>query len=239
MKLDILAIGAHPDDIELGCSGTMIKHVRKEKRVGICDLTAGELGTRGSPALRAKEAATSASLMGVSVRENLAIPDGHIENSPENREKLIRIIRRYRPAVLLIPYHADRHPDHEHAHVLAREAWFYAGLSRIETQWESHAQDPFRPRAYYCYMQWFEFPPTFIVDVTAEYEQRMKTVRAFKSQFYDPESQERQTVLSTPEFLLTVSTRLAYYGDKIGKKYGEPFFAPIVPRVDDICALNV
>ena len=237
-KLDVLAIGAHPDDVELSCGGTVIKLAKKGRKVGVCDLTAGELGTRGSREIRAQEAANAARIMVLAARENLNLPDGNIENTPANRQKLITVIRKYRPDILLIPYHSDRHPDHEHTHILARESWFYAGLSKIETTLDGHPQEPFRPRTYYCFMHWWEFVPSFIVDVTAEYDQRMKTVKAYKSQFYDPESQERQTVLSTPGFLEMLHTRLSYYGDKIGKKYGEPFFSPHAVEVDDISRLN-
>lgn len=234
MKLDVLAIGAHPDDVELSCGGTIIKLVNQGRAVGLVDLTEGELGTRGSREIRAAEAAEAARHMGVAVRENLSLPDGNIENTPANREKLIRLIRRYRPDLLIIPYSIDRHPDHEHAHVLSRESWFYAGLSKLTTLDDGAEQKPFRPRAYYCFMQWFQFTPSFIVDVTPEHEQRLKAVRAFRSQFFNPESKEPETVLSSPGFLEMIDTRLAYYGNRIGTRYGEPFFTPGLVRVDDL-----
>ena len=238
MKLDVLAIGAHPDDIDLSCGGTVIKLTRQGYKVGLVDITQGELGTRGSADIRAKEADTARVILGAVVRDNLRIPDGNIENSPANRLKLIRLIRRYRPDVLLIPHHTDRHPDHEHAHVLCRESWFFAGLQRIVTEDTGVSQEPWRPRAYYHFMQWFEFDPSFIVDVTEEYEQRMEAVRAFRSQFFDPESNERSTILSTPEFLEMLRARLENYGDRIGKKYGEPFYSPAPVEVRDLVALN-
>jgi bacillithiol biosynthesis deacetylase BshB1 len=238
MKLDVLGIGAHPDDLELSCGGTLAKLVRDGKRVGLVDLTEGELGTRGSREIRAREAENAAEILGVAVRENLKIADGNIENTPEQRLQLVRVIRKYRPEVLLIPYHTDRHPDHERAHVLAREAWFASGLPKIGTLDGGHPQEAYRPRAYYCYMQWHEFQPSFIVDVAETMEIRLQAMQAFASQFYNPVSQEPQTVLSTPEFLEMVQTRLAYYGQRIGVRYGEPFWSPNPIRVNDLLALN-
>jgi len=238
MKLDVLAIGAHPDDIELTCGGTLIKLGKQGKRVGIVDLTEGELGTRGTPEIRAAEAAEAARILGAAVRENLAITDGNIENNPDNRRKLIVAIRKYRPDVVLIPHMPDRHPDHEHAHILCKESCFYAGLERIETDADGMQQKPFRPRALYHYMQWFEFVPSFIVDVSDEYEQRMSAVRAFRSQFFDPASREPSTILSTPEFMDLVRTRLEYYGDRIGRRHGEAFFSVAPLCVNDIWSLN-
>lgn len=239
MKLDVLAISAHPDDIELACGGTIVKLVKQGYSVGIVDITDGELGTRGSREIRLEEAKNAAKVLGVKVRESLGIPDGNIDNTLENRLKLIRAIRRYTPDVLLFPYDTDRHPDHEHANVLCREAWFYAGLEKIETREENLSQEAFRPRNYYNYMQWFEFSPSFIVDITAEYDQRMEAVRAFGSQFFDPRSNERETVLSTPEFMEMLRTRFEYYGDKIGKKYGEPFFSPLSIGIKDLYLLHL
>jgi bacillithiol biosynthesis deacetylase BshB1 len=239
MKLDVLAIGAHPDDVDLSCGGTVAKLVKQGRRVGIADLTRGELGTRGSREIRAAEAAEAARILGVQVRVNLGMPDGNLETTLQNRLNIVRTIRQYQPDVLLFPYPVDRHPDHEHAHTLCREAWFAAGLAKIETTFHGKSQEPFRPRAYYHFMQWFEFQPSFIIDISDEFEQRMECVRAFKSQFYDPESNERQTILSTPEFLEMLRTRLAYYGDKIGKKYGEPFYSVTAVNVRDLFELNL
>jgi N-acetylglucosamine malate deacetylase 1 len=238
MKLDVLAIGAHPDDVELSCGGTVITLVKQGKKVGIVDLTEGELGTRGSREIRANEARNAGEIMGVSVRENLRISDGNIENTPANRLRLIRSIRKYRPDVLLIPHPVDRHPDHEHAHLLCRESWFYAGLEKLEIKDGDKVLEAFRPRAYYHFMQWFEFEPSFIIDVTDAYDLRVQAVRAYRSQFFDPESNERETVLSTPQFMEMIQTRLEYYGDRINCKYGEPFFSPVPLRINDLCGLN-
>ena len=238
MKLDVLAIGAHPDDVELSCGGTIIRIIKDGYRVGVLDITQGELGTRGNAKIRALEAAHAAAIMGVEVRENLGIPDGNIEPSMKNRLKLVKVIRRYRPDILLFPYREDRHPDHERTHTLCREAWFAAGLEKVVTRSSGKRQKAFRPRAYYHYMQWFEFVPSFVVDVTAEYEQRMEAMQAYRSQFHNPSSSEPETILTTTEFQDMVTTRLKYYGDRIGKKYGEAFLSPAPLRIDDILALN-
>jgi len=237
MKLDVLAIGAHPDDVELTCGGTILKLVRQGRKVGVLDLTEGELGTRGSREIRAAEAAEASKILGLSVRESLGLPDGGIESTPGTRTSVIRLIRRYRPEILFIPFHMDRHPDHEHAHVLARESWFYAGLQKIITEDAGVRQEAHRPKAYFCFMQWHQFIPSFIVDVTAEADEAFRAMQAFRSQFFNPESRERETMLSAPGFLQSMKNRLAYYGDRIGVAYGEPFYSPRPVKVDDILTL--
>jgi bacillithiol biosynthesis deacetylase BshB1 len=224
-KLDVLAIGAHPDDVEISCGGTILKLVSQGRKVGLCDLTAGELGTRGTPDLRAQEARDAARILGVSTRVCLNMPDGNIEVNIENREKLIRLIRRFRPATLIFPHGYERHPDHEHAHRLCREAWFYSGLARIETGLDGATQSAFRPGRCFTFMQSYEFQPSFVVDVSAEFDRRMEAMMAFRSQFHDPTSGERETALSRPEFLRFVEARLEYFGHRIGVRYGEPFAA--------------
>jgi bacillithiol biosynthesis deacetylase BshB1 len=237
--LDILAIGAHPDDVELSCAGTVIKCVKQGKKVGILDLTDGELGTRGTREVRLREAEKAAGIMGVTVRKGLALPDGQIATTRSSLIQLITVLRQYRPDTLLFPYSEDRHPDHEHAHVLCREAWFYSGLAKIETLDEKgQPQEAFRPRRYFCFMQWFEFVPSFIVDISEEFDQRLAAIRAFRSQFHDPESSERETVLSTPAFMEMIRTRAEYYGDRIGVKYGEPFFSPHIPGIRNLFDLT-
>jgi N-acetylglucosamine malate deacetylase 1 len=238
MKLDVLAVGAHPDDVELSCGGTVAKLARQGHRVGLVDLTDGEMGTRGSREIRAAEAAEAGRILGIACRDTLRIPDAGIENSRENLLALVRVIRLHRPDVLLIPHPVDRHPDHEHAHVLAREAWYYAGLRKIETEFDGKPQAAHRPRSYYHFMQWFEFAPSFIVDITGTFDQRIEAMRCFRSQFYDPESTEPETILSTPEFLEMIRTRAEYYGDKIGVKYGEAFFSPAGIPVPDLFTLH-
>jgi bacillithiol biosynthesis deacetylase BshB1 len=237
MKLDVLAIGAHPDDVELTCAGTLINLVRDGRSVGIADLTEGELGTRGTREIRAREAQRAGEIIGVQVRENLRLPDGGISLTRETRSSVITLIRRFRPEILLFPFHDDRHPDHEHAHQLCKEAWFYAGLEKVETVHDGRKQEPHRPKRYYNFMQWNEFQPTFIVDITSTFEKRLEAIRAFRSQFHDPESPERSTVLSDPEFMEMVRVRAEYYGDRIGTRYGEPFFSPHLPGVRDLYAI--
>ncbi len=238
MKLDVMAIGAHPDDVDLTCGGTVIKLAKLGKRVGLVDITRGELGTRGTSELRAQEAQTAARILGAAIRENLGIPDGDIENTMANKLRLVSVIREFRPDVLLFPYWRDRHPDHEHAYTLCKEAWFLAGLEKIVTDVDGKSQEPWRPRAYYHFMHWFEFEPSFIVDISAEFEQRMECVKAFRSQFFNPDSTERETVLSTPAFLEMLRTRMAYYGLRIGVHYGEPFWSPAGIKINDIHLLN-
>jgi len=238
MKLDVLAIGAHPDDVELSCGGTIIKLAKQGRQVGVLDLTDGELGTRGTREIRAREAAQASRAMGIEVRESLGLPDGSIEVNMVNRLKLIQLIRKYQPEVLLFPHWHERHPDHEKAHSLCREAWFYAGLSKIETKQDGVSQHPFRPRKYYHYMQTYEFVPSFIVDITEVYDLRVEAVRAFKSQFFSAEESEPETFLSSPEFLEMLRTRFEYYGNRIGTKYGEPFYSVNMVGIADIFSLT-
>lgn len=224
MQVDILAIGAHPDDVELSCAGTLAKASRLGYKVALVDLTGGELGTRGNRTVRSKEAARAAAILGCK-RENLGIPDGNIEISQDNISKVIRCYRKYRPRIILIPHWLERHPDHVRAHQLCREAWFYSGLRKIRTTMAGRRQDPWRPYNYFHFMQWYEFTPSFIVDISDVYATRMKAIQAHRSQFYDPESTEPQTVLSQKSFMDLIETRARNYGVKIGVKYGEPFFS--------------
>ena len=239
MKLDVLAIGAHPDDVELSCGGTIAKLVKQGRNVGILDLTRGELGTRGTPEIRDAEATEAAKILGVRIRENLELPDGSIEVSRTNILKIIQVIRKYKPDVLLFPHWLERHPDHEHVHALCREAWFYAGLEKIETTVFGVKQEAFRPHTYYHYMQWYEFTPSFVVDISNEFDQRMNAIRAYKSQLHNPDSNERETMLSTPAFLAMLETRCAYYGGRIGTAYGEPFYSVNMVGIHDLFDLTL
>ncbi len=224
MRLDILAVGAHPDDVELCCGGTLAQLVRKGRKAGIVDITKGELGTRGTSAIRLREAKEAASILGC-VRENLAIPDGDIDVNRANVKKLITIIRKYRPRMLIIPHWHERHPDHVHTHHLCREAWFYSGLRKIKTTVNGRPQEAWRPDNAIHYMQWYEFTPSFIVDITVAYKVRLQAIKAHVSQFHDPGSTEPVTKLSDSNFLDFVETRAKAYGAKIGVKYGEPFYS--------------
>jgi N-acetylglucosamine malate deacetylase 1 len=226
MKLDVLAIAAHPDDIELSCGGTIAKLVKQGKKVGIVDLTQGEMGTRGSAEIRLQEADKAAKILGLSVRENLKLYDGKFTTGHINKIRLIRVIRKYKPEILLIPHWLERHPDHERAHRLARDAWFYAGLTKIPTEEEDGTVlEAHRPKMCFHYMQKYEFEPSFIVDISDVYEIRMEAIGAYASQFHNPKSNDPDTFLSSPDFIQFIETRARYYGDRIGVKYGEPFYS--------------
>ncbi len=238
MQLDILAIGAHPDDVELCCGGTLVKLVRKGRRAGIIDITRGELGTRGTSAKRLREAKKAAAILGC-VRENLSIPDGNVEVTPANVKKLITVIRKYRPRMLIIPHWHERHPDHIHTHHLCREAWFYAGLRKIKTTLNGRVQEAWRPDSYIHYMQWYEFTPSFLVDISAVHKVRLQAIKAHVSQFHDPDSSEPATKLSDSTFLDFVETRAKAFGAKIGVKYAEPFYAVDSIGIDDPLELTM
>ncbi len=225
INVDVLAIGAHPDDLELACGGTIAKLVRQEKKVALCELTQGELSTRGTKEIRAKEAQQAGNILGAVTRRNLHIPDGNVEVNKKNMLKIITLIRELRPALLIIPYGVERHPDHVHTSELCREAWYYSGLEKIKTRLNGKVQERLRPHHYFEFMQWMEFEPTFIVDISDTFDLKMKSVRAHASQFFNPESKESETRLSRPDFLEVIETRCRYFGSKIGVKYGEPFIS--------------
>lgn len=223
---DVLAIGAHPDDLELSCGATITKLIRQGRSVVFADLTQGELSTRGTKDTRAKEARNAAAIIGVNDRRNLGISDGNIEINQTNLQKVIILLRDVKPAILIIPHSFDRHPDHMHAHQLCREAWFYAGLAKVPTERSGKNQSPHRPDNWFEFMQWHEFAPSFIIDVSDTWDTKMKAVLAYESQFHNPVSKEPETKLSQPQFLELVEARGRGYGGKIGKKYGEPFLCP-------------
>lgn len=226
--LDVLAFAAHPDDVELCVGGTMCLLSDRGYKTGIVDLTRGERGSRGTPEGRLQEAQEAADILGVAARENLGLPDGDIRNTEENRLGVIRMLRKYRPRIVLVNPPDDRHPDHGAASRLVTDATFYAGLRKIETTdpTSSEPQEPFRPRHVLHYMQMVEFEPTFVVDVTSVWERRMEAIRAFKSQFHNPDyaagEEEPQTFISSPDFLAFVGARARAYGYRAGFRYGEP-----------------
>jgi bacillithiol biosynthesis deacetylase BshB1 len=232
MKLDVLAFGAHRDDVELTCGGTMIKLAEQGYKTGIVDLTAGEMGTRGSAEERAKEAEESAEILRIQCRENLGIPDANIELNRGNKLKVIEVLRKYSPGLILLPYWEDRHPDHAHASQLVFEASFYAGLSKLDTGQSSH-----RPEKLAYYMCQYQFEPSFIVDVTEQHERKMAAVHCFRSQIYNPDYPGEQTMISSPEYLESIETRSRYYGWCIKKKYGEPFLVQEALEMIDIMTL--
>jgi bacillithiol biosynthesis deacetylase BshB1 len=224
MYLDVLVFAAHPDDAELSMGGTIAKLTKNNYKVGIIDITRGELGTRGTVEIRQKEAFLAAGILKVSVRENLLIPDGNIERKKENLMKVVMSIRKYRPKIIFAPYFNDRHPDHIYASRLVKEAMFATGLAKLKTFDKEVAQDAYRPRKLYYYMQTYQFDPSFIVDISDYFETKMKAVQCYSSQFHNPRSKEPETFISRPDFLSYIESRAQVFGFQIDKKYGEPFF---------------
>jgi bacillithiol biosynthesis deacetylase BshB1 len=224
MNIDALFFGAHPDDVELSCGGTLFNITSSGRKAAIIDLTEGELGTRGSVELRSKEAAAGAKILGAEFRTNLQIPDGGITNTPDNRLKIIRLIREYKPKIIFAPYAGDRHPDHIHASELITEAAFYSGLAQIKSELNKKPQDAYRPGKVFYYMQTYTFEPSFITDISGSFETKMKAVNCYSSQFYNPESKEPDTFISDKKFIEYIEARAKFYGFYIGVKYGEPFF---------------
>ena len=238
IKLDILAFGAHPDDIELGCGGTLVSHVKKGKKVGLVDLTLGELGTRCTPEIRLQEAADAAKIIGADVRENLRIADGFFENDEAHQRKVIQAIRKYRPEIVLCNAPLDRHPDHGRGGALVKHAAFLSGLRRIETELDGKSQEPWRPKALYHYVQFYDLKPTFLVDITDAMDEKIASYKAHKSQFFDPNSTEPATLISKPDFLENILGRARYFGQYIRATYAEGFILDSYIGVDDLFALK-
>lgn len=239
-SLDVLALAAHPDDVELCAGGTVCRLTGQGYRVGIVDFTRGELGSRGTPEGRMEEAERSSEILGLAARDNLGIPDGDIANTEANRRKVIEVVRRYRPSIVLINSLECRHPDHGNAAQLSIDAMYYAGLRMIETTGpEGRPQEPWRPNHVLHYMQAIEFEPTFVVDVTEVWEQRIAALQAFESQFfnpsYDPGEDEPETFISNPTFFEWIEGRARSYGYKVGATFGEPLLYRHGPvGVDDL-----
>lgn len=223
MKLDILAFGAHPDDVELGCGATLAKEISLGKKVGIVDLTRGELGTRGSAELRDKEAKKAAEILGVSVRENLAFADGFFINDKEHQLSIIKIIRKYQPKIVLCNAIDDRHIDHGKGSKLVSDACFLSGLSKIVTKENGETQEEWRPKNVYHYIQWKNIEPDFVVDVSGFIDYKTKSVLAYSSQFFDPESDEPETPITSKNFIDSVNYRARDLGRLIGVDYAEGF----------------
>ncbi len=223
MKLDILAIGVHPDDVELSCAGTLLHHVQMGKKVGILDLTAGELGTRGSAEIRMKEAEAASRMMGAAVRVNLGMADGFFEYDKENLLEIIEIIRLFQPEIILTNAISDRHPDHGRAAKLTADACFYSGLIKIETKWEDEVQAPWRPKTVYHYVQDYYLEPDFVVDITPYVEKKIDIIQCYKTQFYDPDSKENNTPISTKSFLELITGKAQLLGRPAGFEYAEAF----------------
>lgn len=223
MKLDILAIGVHPDDVELSASGTILKHIALGKTVGILDLTRGELGTRGNAELRAKEATHAAKILGLSIREQLSMADGFFENNEAHQKEIIRIIRKYQPEIVLCNAITDRHPDHGRAAKLTADACFYSGLVKVETKEDGKIQAAWRPKAVYHYIQDYFIEPDFVIDITPFMGKKIESIMAYSSQFFDPNSKEPETPISTKNFLEYVKSKGSLFGRAINVDYAEGY----------------
>lgn len=225
MKLDILAIGAHPDDVELGCAATLAKEIANGKKVGIIDLTRGELGTRGTAETRDEESARAAEILGVMVRDNMEFADGFFVNDKLHQIELIKMIRKYRPDIVLCNAIDDRHIDHGKGSSLVSDACFLSGLLKIDTRIEDEDdwQEPWRPKQVYHYIQWKNLEPDFVVDVTGFIDKKMEAVMAYSSQFFDPDSKEPETPISSRNFTDSIKYRARDLGRLVGVAYGEGF----------------
>jgi len=227
--IDILAIGVHPDDVELSCAGTLLKHIAMGKVAGILDLSKGEMGTRGSAAIRTEEAMASAKILGVKFREQLEFADCFFENNKEHQLAIIKVLRKYRPKVVLCNATNDRHPDHGRAAKLVADACFYSGLVKIET-----GQEPWRPQAVYHYIQDNYIQPDFVVDVSAFADKKKEAIMAFASQFYDPKAKGPQTAISSPEFVESLFAKMSIWGRSINVRYAEGFTVNRYPGVNNL-----
>ncbi|MBQ4821291.1 bacillithiol biosynthesis deacetylase BshB1 [Aquimarina sp. MMG016] len=234
MKLDILAVGAHPDDVELSCSGTIAKEVHRGKKVGILDLTRGELGTRGTPEIRDQEANKAAEILGVSVRENLGFKDGFFVNDEKHQLEIIKIIRKYKPEIVLCNAITDRHIDHGKGSKLTSDACFLSGLRKIETFVNGKAQEAWRPKYVYHYIQWKNIEPDVVIDISGFIEKKVESVMAYASQFYDSSNQEPSTPISSKNFLDSIKYRAADLGRIINVEHAEGYTVERYVAVDSI-----
>jgi len=231
-SVDVLAIGAHPDDVELIAGGTLAKMIARGRSVAVADLTRGEAGTRGDAETRLREAAAAAAALGVQERVNLAMPDGALQDTLENRVKLVELIRRFRPAIVLAHHWEDLHPDHSAEGTMIRNIMYPAGLARYPA-----AGEPFRPNAFLFFMGHLPFAPSFIVDTSGFFEQKKAAIQCYRSQLFDQGSSERATRLSQPDFLARIEARDRYFGGLIERTHGEPFATVRAVPVDDPAAL--
>ncbi|MEM5566343.1 bacillithiol biosynthesis deacetylase BshB1 [Psychroserpens sp. AS72] len=238
MKLDILAFGAHPDDIELGCGGTVAKEVANGKKVGLVDLTGGELGTRGTEQTRSQEANDAAKILGVEVRENLGFADGFFVNDKEHQLEIIKMIRKYKPEIVLCNAIEDRHIDHGKGSKLVSDACFLSGLLKIETTLDGKVQDKWRPKHVYHYIQWKHIEPDFVVDISEYIDSKTASVFAYKTQFYDPKSTEPQTPITSKNFTDSIKYRASDLGRLIGVDYAEGFTVERYVAVDSLFDLK-
>lgn len=222
-QVDILAFGAHPDDVELGCAGTIAKEISLGRKVGIIDLTEGELGTRGSVEIRYKESAKASEILGISVRENLKMRDGFFKNDEEHQMEVIKMIRKYRPKIVLCNAIDDRHIDHGKGAKLVSDACFLSGLKRIETVLEGEKQEAWRPQVVYHYIQWKDLKPDFVVDISGFMDKKVQAIMAYDSQFYNPNTNDSVTPIATKNFLDSIKYRSQDLGRLIGTDFAEGF----------------
>lgn len=237
MELDTLAIAAHPDDVELCCSGTLSRRIKAGHKVGIVDMTQGELGTRGTAEIRLQEAEDSAKVLNVAIRENLKMDDGFFRNDREHQLRIVEAIRRYRPRLLLTNSVRDRHPDHGRAARLVAEAAFYAGLPKVELSGQGKNLEAWRPQLLLHFIQDFYIKPDLVVDISEHFDKKMETIRCFRSQFHDPESYEPETPLSRSDFFDWIEARAREFGRPIGAEFGEGFVTERPIGVGDLGTL--
>jgi bacillithiol biosynthesis deacetylase BshB1 len=233
MKLDILVFGAHPDDVELGCGGTIIKEVQNGKRVGVIDLTRGELGTRGSVKIRDAESKKASQIMGISLRDNMDFSDGFFENTKKNKILLVEKIRNYQPDIVITNALSDRHPDHSRGAQIVIDACFLSGLSKIDT-----SQDVWRPQAIYHYIQFNNMQPDFVVDISQQFSKKIKAVKSYSSQFYNPKSDEPKTIISSEDFLNSITYRAQDLGRQTNCKFAEGFISHQLSVINSFSDLN-
>ena len=236
MKLDLLAFAAHPDDVEISCSGTIIKHIEMGYKVGIVDLTQGELGTRGTFKTRKEESIKASQILGIHKRENLKMEDGFFESSEINKRKIISSIRKYQPKIVLANSIKDRHPDHAKASSIVSEACFLSGLPKIITKLNGGFQESWRPEAIYHYIQDYYIEPDFIVDISNQLELKIQAIKSFKTQFYDPSSTEPETPISGEDFFEFIKARARNFGRLIKAEYAEGFTVEVPLKIKDIIA---